>query len=186
MINLMPDEAKKQLRAARVNVLLVRYIIVVAIAFGFLVMILAGSYVLLTQTKDSAQQLVDASDTKAEVYNETKTQVDALSKKLTAAKLILDQETLYSKALINIGRLTPSGTVIDKIKLNTSSFSGSPLTLQVYAKSTESAVKLRENFQASPFFTGVSFQSISDSSGGITGYPVSATMTLTITKAAAR
>lgn len=186
MINLMPDEAKKQLRAARVNVLLVRYTIVVVFAFLFLIFILFGSYFLLTQTKDSAQQLVDANDTKAEVYNETKTQVNALSNKLAGAKTILDQETFYSKALINIGKLTPTGTVIDKIKLTASSFTGSTLTLQVYAKNTESAVKLRQNFQASPFFSNVSFQSISDSSGGITGYPVSATMTLSMNRTIAQ
>jgi Tfp pilus assembly protein PilN len=180
MINLMPDNAKKQLRAARVNVLLVRYMGIIFLAFLFLVFILFGSHLLLNQTKASSQQLIDANDTKAEVYQATKTQVDALSAQLSEAKAILDVEVLYSKVLINFAQQMPAGTIIDKLSLESSSFSGTPLTLKVYAKSTDDAVALRDRFQTSQFFKDVSFQTITDNSGGIEGYPISATMTLTL------
>jgi hypothetical protein len=180
MINLMPDEDKKELRAARVNVLLVRYMLVIFMAFAFLVLILFGAYFLLSQTKASSQQLIDANDTKAEVYSSTKTQISELSAQLAEAKGILDAEILYSKVLANFGQQMVPGTIIDKITLDSSSFSGTPLTLKVYAKTTGDTVALRERFQQSSFFTDVSFQTVSDSSGGIPGYPISATMTLTL------
>ncbi|MDB5160477.1 MAG: Fimbrial assembly family protein [Candidatus Saccharibacteria bacterium] len=186
MINLLPDETKKEIRAARVSVILVRYVAVVILAFVFLVLLLAGSYFVLTQTKNSATQLIDANSTKAEVYSSTKAQVDALSSSLAETKSILDQEVLYSNVLMNIGQQMPPGTVIDKIALDASSFTGTPLTLKAYAKTTNAAVALREKFQSSPIFTNVSFQSISDTSGGISGYPVSVSMTLTISKAATK
>jgi Tfp pilus assembly protein PilN len=180
MINLMPDEAKKELRAARVNVLLVRYMGVIFLAFLFLVFILFGSYVLLNQTRDSSQKLIDANDTKAEVYQSTKSQVEALSSQLSEAKGILDQEILYSNVLVNFASQMPAGTIIDKLSLSTDSFNGTPLTLKVYAKTTNDAVTLRDRFQSSSFFKDVSFQAISESSAGIEGYPISATMTLTL------
>ena len=91
MINLMPDEAKKEIRAARVNVVLIRYSIIIFLAFLFLVLLQLRSYVALTQAKDSAQQLINANDTKAAVYSSTKAQVDALSSSLSETKSILDQ-----------------------------------------------------------------------------------------------
>lgn len=182
MINLLPDEAKAELRAARVNVLLIRYMGVIFAAFAFLVLILFGSYFLLDQTKASSQALIDANDTKAEVYSSTKTQVDALSAQLAEAKGILDQEILYSNVLVNFGQQMVPGTIIDKISLDSSSFSGGSLSLTVYAKTTDAAVTLRDRFQNSPFFTDVNFQTISDSSGGITDYPVSATMSLRLNR----
>jgi len=187
MINLLPDVTKKELSAARVNTLLARYIGIIFLAFVFLVFILAGSYYLLDLTRQSSMELIESNDTKAEVYSTTKTQIDALSMQLQGAKGILDQEVLYSNILINFAQLMPAGTIIDKMTLEPSSFGTSPMTLTVYAKSTENAVALRDTFQNSPLFTNVNFQNIADAStGGPAGYPVSATMTLTLNRTAAQ
>jgi len=186
MINLMPDDAKIQLRAARTNVALIRYIIVIFFAVAFLALILFGSLFLLNLQKSSSQQLIDANNVRADVYSSTKSQVDGLSSSLSEAKGILDQEVLYSNVLVNFAGQMPAGTVIDKITLNAASFGTTPMTIQVYAKTTADAVALRDKFQSSPYFSKVSFQNISDSTGGIPGYPVSAMMTLSLTKAAAQ
>lgn len=183
MINLMPDAEKMEIRAGKVNVVLVRYIIIIVLAFSFLVLLLIGSYLLLRQNKASAQQVIDANAAKAQVYSSTKQQVDALSTSLTQAKTILDKEILYSKVLTNIGQQMPAGTVIDKLTLSSASFTGTPTTIRAYAKTSADVVALREKFQSSPYFTNVSFDSISDTSGGIKDYPVSVSMTLTFTKA---
>lgn len=181
----MPDDAKREIRSARTNVLLARYIIVILIAFAFLALLLAGSYVVLTQTKASAEQLISGNDSKAEVYSATKAQVDALSSQLSETKTLLDEEVLYSHVLMNIGQQMPEGTVLSGIKLDTASFSGTPVTLKAYAKTTDAAVSLREKFQSSPIFRNVNFESVSDTDG-INGYPVSVSMTLIITRAAAQ
>lgn len=182
MINLMPADLKKELRAARTNVILMRYIIVVCASAAFLAFVLWGAFFLLTQIQSSAKQLIEANDTKAAVYSETKTQVDSLSASLGEAKGILDREILYSNVLVNIAQQMPAGTVMDKITLDATSFSGTPLTLKVYAKTSADAVTLRDRFQNSSFFSNVSFQSVSDTNGGIEGYPVSATLTLTLNR----
>lgn len=185
MINLMPDEAKKEIRSARLNVILSRYILVVIFAFGFLVLLLGGSYVILTQTKKSAEQLISINSSKADIYSTTKAQVDSLSAGLTETKTILNQEILYSNVLINLGQQMPPGTVLSSVTLSDASFLGTPVALKAYAKTTEDAVALRQKFQASPIFTNVNFDSVSDSKG-IDGYPVSVSMTLTVTRLAAQ
>lgn len=185
MINLMPDDIKKEIRSARLNVILGRYIIVILFAFGFLVLLLAGSYIVLTQSKESAQRLTSTNGTKADVYSTTKAQVDALSSSLSETKTILNQEVLYSNVLMNIGQQMPAGTVLNSITLNTASFAGTPVTLKAYAKTTDDAVALREKFQSTPIFTNVNFDSVSDSTG-IDGYPVGVSITLMVTRMAAQ
>lgn len=182
MINLMPTDVKKELRAARTNIILMRYIMVILISASFLALILWGSFILLGQIQDSSKRLIEANDTKAEVYSQTKQQVDSLSAGLSEAKGILDQEILYSNVLVNIAQQMPTGTIVDKITLDKTSFSGTPLTLKVYAKTSADAVALRDRFQSSAFFSNVNFQSVSDTSEGIEGYPVSATLTVTLNR----
>jgi len=186
MINLMPDETKKEIRAARVNVMLARYIFVIIAAFLFLVMLLAGSYVVLTQTKQSAQLLIDSNDTKAAVYSTTKAQVDTLSASLSEARTILDQEILYSKVLANIGQQLPEGTVIGSLNITSANFSGTPLNIDAYAKTNEGAVALREKFQTSPYFTDIKLQSVTDGSTGINGYPVKVSLSLVMNRTIAK
>ena len=184
MINLMPDDAKKELRAARINVLLLRYMFIIVLATAFLGLILFGATFLLDRTRISSQQLIDANDTKAEVYSATKAQVDTLSTSLSEAKGILDQEVVYSNVLMNIAQQMPAGTIIDEITLGSASFGAAPLTVKVYAKSTNDIVALQDSFKSSPLFSSVSFQTVSDTAGGIDGYPASATITLTLNKVA--
>jgi hypothetical protein len=181
MINLMPPDVKKELRAARMNVALLHYMTVILISAVFLALILWGTFMLLGQIQDSSKRLIEANDTKAEVYSQTKQQVDSLSAGLNDAKGILDQEILYSNILVNIAQQMPPGTLIDKITLDETSFSGTPLTLKVYAKTSGDAVALRDRFQNSAFFSDVNFQSVSDASG-VDGYPVSATLTVTLNR----
>ena len=186
MINLMPDPLKKEIRAARANVVLVRYINTMVISSLFLAFILWGSFMLLGQIQDSAKKQIEASDTRAAVYSQTKEQVTSLSTGLSEAKTILDQEILYSNVLVNIAQQMPVNTVIEKLTLDSTSFNGTPMTLKVYAKTSDDAVAIRERFQSSPFFSNVNFESISDTSGGIDGYPVSVTMTLTLNRTIAQ
>lgn len=182
MINLMPNESKHQLRAARTNVILLRYIFILLIAACFLAFAVAGAYYLLGQTQSSAKELIAASDTKAGVYRDTKNQVDKLSAQLSEAKNILNSEVAYSNVLINIGQLLPAGTVINSIDLSESSYSGTPVTITVYAINTDAAVAARERFQKSSYFSSVNFKSVSEGDNTIPGYPVSAEMTLVINR----
>lgn len=185
MINLMPDTAKQQLRAARTNTILFRYILVILGSALFLALIAWGAFFLLSQIKDTSQRLIDANDSKTAVFDQTKAQIESLSADLNEVKGILDQEILYSKVMVNIAQQMPANTVLDKLTLDADSFSGKPITLKAYGKSNEDIVQLRNRFQSSSHFRNVNFQNVTENDG-IAGYPVSVTMTLTLNRSIAQ
>lgn len=183
MINLLPDQRKVEIKAARVNVLLVRYIGLIVIALVFIFGVLTVSYMLLSDTRQSALEIIESNDVKADVYRNTKEEVDKLSASLTQTKTILDQETLYSKILVKLAQEMPEGTVMENLTLNEAVFSGTPVTAKVYAKTTEQAVALQEKFRSSTLFSNATFQSIEQTSS-LEGYPVSISMSFTLNKKA--
>jgi len=183
MINLLPIDKKAEIRAARTNLILVRYIVILLLATGFVLGSIYVTYTVLGFTKTSSEQTIASNDLRADVYSSTKSQVDALSASLAETKVLLDQEVRYSKVFVNIAQLMPAGTVFGKLALTDNSFAGTPTQAKVYAKTSADAVSLRQNFERSPMFSGVSFQTIVESGGGIEGYPVSVDMTFTLTKA---
>lgn len=182
MINLLSNDNKDDIRAARANVFILRYTAIVLIAFLFISAALYTSYTVLGNTMRSADELIASNDVKADVYSETKQQVDALSGKLTEAKSILDQEVRYSEVLVKIGQLLPAGTVLGNLTLTSVHFSGTALDITAYAKSTEEASQVQTRFQNSPLFSNVSLKS-TDTAQGIAGYPVTVSLSVTLNRA---
>jgi len=184
MINLLPDNAKKELRAARTNVRLGNYLVMLGIGLVFLGGLCFAVYLALDGEKSSAEAIINSNRTKSTSFGSVEEQGNTLRTSLSTAKTILDQEVLYSKVLTGIAALTPSGVVIDGLNLAPTTF-GTPLSLQVFAISNEAALSLKDKFQSSPLFSSVSFQSLTSST--VSGaYPVSATMSVVINKSAAR
>ncbi len=186
MINLLPNEKKTEIRAARTNVLLLRYSGILLLAILFILGSMYVSRTVLGFTKTSSEEVIASNDIKAGVYSSTKGQVDALSASLSETKTILDQEVLYSKVFVNIGQLMPPGTIFDKLALDANSFAGAAVSTKAYAKTSADVLALRQRFESSPIFSSVTFQTISESGSGISGYPVSVDMTFTLNRTAAQ
>lgn len=182
MINLLPEDSKKQIVAARANVFLLNYIIVLGIAIIFLVSITIGVYFVLMSTKARADTIIKENQSKTSSFNNVEQQAKTLQASLKTAKDILDKEVIYSKIVIGIANAMPEGVVIDTLSLNPSIL-GTPTTLQVFAKTNEAALELKRRFQRSPLFTDVSFSVITTNTSSAAGdYPVNATLKLTIKK----
>jgi hypothetical protein len=184
MINLLSDNLKASIRAARTNVLLLRYMSIIALAFAFIGGAMYISYTLLQQTMGSAEQLVSSYDVKADIYSDTKAQVDELSGKLNEANAIANQEVLYSKVLVKMGAVMPAGTVISDLKLEAANFVATPAQLTVYAKSATEAGQIQSALQSSPLFSQVTLVS-TESENGINGYPVNVSLTVLLNRAGA-
>lgn len=186
MINLLPTDSKEEIRAARTNLILVRYIVILIAAIAFVLAAMFITHQVLTMTKDNSDKIIQANDVKADVYSTTKAQVDNLSASLAQTKVLFDSENRYSKVFVNIAQQMPEGTIFGKIALSDASFAGTPTATKVYAKTPAQAVLLQQNFQRSPMFRAVRFQAIVESGSGIDGYPVSVDITFNLTKAAAQ
>ena len=181
MINLLPDIKKNDIKAARANVILLRYMGLVALAFAFIAGSVLISYLLLQSTMRSADELISTNDIKADVYSQTKAEVDELSAKLSTAKEIADQEVRFSRALQQLGSVMPAGTILGKTTLTEASFSGTPVELTAYAASTSAASSLQSALQTSPLFSEVTLSG-TEAEGGIANYPVKVALTVTFNR----
>ncbi len=187
MINLLPYEEKKQLRAARFNTVLIRYLVTLWMGSIFMATIFAGAYYNLTLSKTSAEQLLSQNQSKSSAYQSVQQQAATINANIASARNVLSQQILYSKVLISIGQITPQGVVIDKLSLSPSTF-GTAITLQAYARDSDAALALKTAYQSSSIFSNVSIQNLSGgsgTSGSVSGYPVSITLNVTINKYAA-
>lgn len=184
MINLLPDESKKELKAARSNVSLVNYLVFLFLGVAFLSLISVGVYIVLVNTKTDAENVITATQSKNASLGTIEQQGAALRSGLSSAKTILNEEVVYTKIITGIANLIPPGVVLDSLNLNPNTI-GVPTTMQFFAKTTNDALKLKDNFQASALFTNVSFQSLS-SSANTGDYPVTATLALTISKSSTK
>lgn len=185
MINLLPDSTKREIRAARTNVVLRRYVTVLAAAMIFLATVGYGVYVVLMDTQTSAENTLKDNQAKASSYLTSKNQVASFQASLATAKATLDKEVRYSKVITGIAALMPTGAVLDSLNLSTTSF-GTPTTLTVYAKTTTAALAVKDNFQSSPLFSNVAFVSLSSASQQSKDYPITATLSVTINRGAAQ
>jgi len=183
MINLLPYEEKRQLKAARTNTLLIRYNFFLLCTVVFLSAAVGITYVYLTNTKSGAEQLISDNKAKVKSYDAVESQAQLFRTNLATAKQILDSEVTYTKTMLAIAALMPNGTILDKLSLDVQTF-GTPTTLSAQAKDYDTALKLKEAFQNSPIFSDVNFQSIVSSTNS--SYPLTVNLNVTIKKDAAK
>lgn len=181
MINLLPLEDKKQIKAARTNVLLLRYNILLGGCIIFIAFAVAISYVFLLTAKQNAEVTITDNAQKEGSYSEVKSRAESFRAQLSNSKAILDGQISYAKAAVAIANLLPNGTTLNDLKLDETSFI-TPLVLTVNIQGEEAAARLLANFQSSPLFTNVTKGKISIGQGG---YPYVMEMTVSMSKEAA-
>lgn len=164
MINLLPNTYKAELRAARTNTLLIRYISILGTAVLLLSALIGGSYAVLSGSQASAQAAMEASDARVSKYSETVASAESLRTDLAAAKSLLDQKISYTKLIYAIADSMPPGVVLTTLDLDPATFSSS-LTINASAKSFESASKLKDKFASrSDIFSNVKLLSMASNS----------------------
>lgn len=186
MINLLPPDEKKQLVASRANSLLLRYNIFLLGALAFVLLAIGVTYVFLTSTQATAEETVVKNAEQVVSYAAIQQKEQQFKDNLATAKEILDKEVIYTKAILAISQLLPSGIVLQNLSLDAQTF-GTQTPLVVQAKSLDAAVSLKNSLEQSPLFSNVHFLSINATTGaGSSGaYPVAVTLNVTINKAAA-
>jgi Tfp pilus assembly protein PilN len=185
MINLMPTDEKTQIHAARINVVLFRYIIIALCSFGFLLLALGFSYYILQSIQASAQAELNGNKTQVQATSQASAQVQQLQTSLIGAADVLNASTNYTKLLENLGGFVPSGVVVDSLDLKPTTF-GTPTTLRALAKTNGGATDFQAKLQASPFFSAVSLQSIASGGSSDPAYPVVATFSVTMNRGIAQ
>lgn len=190
MINLLPDTYKAEIRAARTNVLLMRYIAILLVAITTLGGLVAGSYFVLNGARDSAQAKVNENEQRVAEYRSIKVSADSFRSDLSTVKSILEQDISFSKLIYKIADAVPKNVVLDSLTLDPKTF-GTRMTINASAKTFEDAAKLKEAFaNKQELFSGVQLQSIqsggSSSDSPSAGYPVKVSISVILNKGAAQ
>lgn len=196
MINLLPPDNKHELRAARINRLLLRYSIMSFIVMLFLVILTVGGHILLNEVEKSTLDMISVQESDLTSLSEQKEKVDKFKADLSTSKELLAEQSKYSIVLVRFGEVLPEGTYISTLSIS-DEFFDTPMTLNVTAKDTPTALKVKTALEESPYFTNVSFDSISeapstaidpntnqpvDGADNTSAYTTTATLTLTVKK----
>lgn len=191
MINLLKPNDLKQIRAARVNVRLLRYIIGTVVTIIIVVGIYLVGYKLASDEYITAQTSNQAAKTQLIGYEPVKKSAATYRSNLEIAKKILGSEVSFSTFMTDTAKLLPANTILANISLSTktpkTSQNGQSVTqLHARAKTYADVLALKTNLEKSNMFTGVRIESTSipssmkDLSGVELGYPVQATFDLVI------
>lgn len=183
MINLLPPDAKTQITAARANRLLLRYNILLLVAIAFLLAAIGFVYIYLGNAKVAAEAAIQENISRVGDYAAVEAEANSLKQDLANAKQILDSDVTYTKVILEIAKVLPPGVVLDTLNLDSATF-GTPTALTAKVRDYPTVLTLKDSLQNSNLFSGVSIQTIS--SDGTGEYPLTATLSVTIRKDAAR
>jgi hypothetical protein len=183
MINLLPDDTKRDIRAARMNVVLIRYVLftfcILASIIGFCLLF----YVMLHAAQDRAVSTSEVNTVKAADLSNVRKAADEYKNNLTIAGTILDNGVNYTSVIFTITKLLPSGVVLDSINLSAADL-GQQTSFSAHAKTYDKAKELKQNFQDSKLFTNVYFQNLTDSGVATNTYPIAVTISAKLNKVA--
>lgn len=162
MINLLPPDSKRQLRAARRNVSLQRYALFVG-AVAILVFATFGfGYYLTTQEHNRLSAEIAASSANTAKYNAVRTSANQFTKDLSTAKVILSNEVVFSDLIIEITKTLPKNVVLSELNLSTETF-GTEMSIQARAKNPDDGpISLKSALEKSDLFGNVKIVSIDE------------------------
>lgn len=180
MINLLPSEEKRQIQAARTNVLLLRYVLLTACVMVATGLMVGAGFVIMNNSKAEAEKKMALNASKASSYNSVQAEAQTFRTNLSTAKTILDKEVNYTKVILAIAQTLPSEVTLDNLDLDANTF-GTPFVLSAKAKSYDGGLALKAALEKSDVFSDVSLQGMTMAASD-SDYPVSVQLNVTINK----
>lgn len=165
MINLLNPDDLKQLRAARLNVRLRRYLVITLVALVGVAGIYAFGFKLANDDYQVAQQENAKAQEQFKGYANLKNDATTFRKNLSVASKILGNEVRFSNFLTDLAKLLPPDVIISDITLTTKKPSSSNTQnitqIKARAKDYDDVLNLKTNLEKSPMFSDVKIRSTS-------------------------
>lgn len=190
MINLLSPNTKQQIRAARVNVILRNYCVLILCTAAVLGGIFGVGWWVTVEDKNQADAAKLASQQSSSQYTPTRKAAQDFSKDLTVAKSILANNISFSALLTEIAGVIPKNVILNNLALGSSNPTA-PVDISGRAKSEDDVVALKNSLEASPIFENVSIANINradsdtlNQADSITQqYPITVNLKVQFTKA---
>ncbi len=162
MINLLPETAKKELRASQANNLLLRYLVALMLMLAIILILVGMSYFYIKTIENQAKDATSRNKAnQSEVVSKLK-EINEFKEDLKTSKQVLDKQINYSSMLVRIADLIPNGAALDRLTLDPESF-GKKSTITAKVKDEKALHELKKSLQNSPYFSDVHFDIIDSS-----------------------
>lgn len=181
MINLLPNEYKRDIRAGRANRLLARYSILTLVALLVLMTIMGFTWLLLNTIRQDNQAIIDESEASTASLAKNIVEVNAFKSNLSIAKQILGQEVNYSAIILRYASAIPNGAIIDHIELDPT-IVGTTSTFTARVRGSNDAIVLKDSLNTSPYFDNAHFTEIQYNASEGGPYKHTVIMEVTINK----
>lgn len=160
MINLLPPQKLSNIRIARNNTVLRRYIELLVGALIIIILALIGSYYYMDQQRENVQLVIDADNAKIVELKPVQDEAERLSETINTIANISSRDVTFSSMLVQIGGLMPAGAVLTGLQFSVEDFS-SPLIISAQVDTESKAAILLNNIQSSDLFEKAQIKSIS-------------------------
>lgn len=158
MINLMNVEQKRDIRAARTNVLLLEYSAMLLVLAVTTAIIYGIGFWLVAQEKQAVTEKLESQGAQSASYKQIEARADTFRKNLAIAKQILDKETSYSSFLTTLAKDIPRGAILTNFSIggqNGTVKNQKGMTLDARTNSYETMLLMKQKLEESPLFENV-------------------------------
>ena len=164
MINLLPSDRKEEIRFAKLNRIVLRYLRLVMLLIVIIGGILGGTLYYLGFLNDHAAADIAAKKLEISAGATFMKQAKDVSDRLLAIKTIQVSQTRFSLLLDDLAKVLPQGVAIDTITLTGDDTK--PVRVAVSGNTYNSMLVFRDAVAKSPRISGVDLESISQDTGG--------------------
>lgn len=160
MINLLPYDTVKELRAGQTNAHLLNFIVMLAVAVVFVACVTALAYIGLLAARNDAMERDTSAQQALAARSQDSKQIESFRKSLDDAEKITSVQARYSEIFIAIGKALPSNAVIKNLSVEPANINQG-IDMTVYSKTKEAMTEIKNNMQANEeVFKDVSFSSV--------------------------
>lgn len=160
MINLLPPNRLANIRIARSNTMLRRYIEFSLVSVLVLIVAVVAAYYLLHSQQVNTQKTVDVDAKQIQQLEPVQKQAEQLSTTVNTIAGLLSRNVKFSDMLTQIGGLMPPGSVLTGLQFSVEDLK-SPLVISAQVDTQQKAAILRNNLASSNLFSKADIQTIS-------------------------
>jgi len=159
MINLLPPKMVLDIKIARNNTILRRYIELTLISILLLIAVIIAAYYFFNVQNQNTKRTVDINQVKIDKLKPVQEQAEQLSATVNTISGLLSRNVKFSEMLTQIGGLMPSGSVLTGLQFSIEDVK-SPLVISAQVDNEQKAAVLRNNIANSNLFNKADIKSI--------------------------
>lgn len=159
MINLLPLDNRKQLRASYVNTDLFKYIFLFIGTIIALVVSIAFIYITLLYTKGNIEQQLVEVKQRSQATIQTKQRAEQLQKNINEVDAIFSKQSHYSNFLVEFSKALPKDVAIQNLTLSEQALKA-PIIIQISTNNHDQMINTKRTLEKAKFIDSVSISSI--------------------------